>query len=88
MKYHLQGGIKKLNYLTDHILYQILKIILCIFLKRHGEKSDNPSISIYENKIENRITFKSKAGFYLKLLTPRTMQLLGSNNSKITWGSK
>ena len=29
-------------------------------LKKHGENVDNPSIRIYVNKIENRITFKIK----------------------------
>ena len=38
---------------------------------------------IYINKIENRITFKIKAGYYLELLTPETMKLLGSTKSKI-----
>ena len=38
---------------------------------------------IYINKIENRITFKIKPGYYLKLLTPETMKLLGSTKSKI-----
>ena len=28
--------------------------------------------------------FKIKTGYYLKLLTPETMKLLGSNKSKIT----
>ena len=32
--------------------------------------SDNPSIMIYVNKIENRITFKIKTENYLELLTP------------------
>ena len=48
------------------------------------EKTDNPSIRIYVNKIENRITFKIQAGYYLKLLTSKTIKLLGSNKSKIT----
>ena len=48
------------------------------------EKSENPSILIYLSKIENRITFKIKTGYYLKLLTPETMKLLGSTESKIT----
>ena len=39
---------------------------------------------IYVNKIENRISFKIKTGYYLKLLTPETMKLLGSTKSKIT----
>ena len=60
-----------------------IKIILSIFLK-NSESVDNPSIKIYINKIENRVTFKIKNGYYLELLTPRTMKLLGSMESKIT----
>ena len=36
------------------------------------------------NKIENRITFKIKRGYYFELLTPETMKLLGSAKNKIT----
>ena len=36
------------------------------------------------NKIDNRITFKIKTGYYLELLTPESMKLLGSTKSKIT----
>ena len=39
---------------------------------------------MYINRIENRITFKIKSGYYLELLTPETMKLLGSTESKIT----
>ena len=39
---------------------------------------------IYVNKIENRITFKIKTGYYLELLIPETMELLGSTKIKIT----
>ena len=53
-------------------------------LKKHSESVDNPSIRIYVNKIENRITFKIKNGYYLELLTPGTMKLLGSAVNKIT----
>ena len=53
-------------------------------LKKHSENVDNPSIRIYVNKIENRITFKTKNGYYLELLTPETMKLLGSTENKIT----
>ena len=53
-------------------------------LKRHSESVDNPQIRIYVNKIENRITFKVKSGYYLELLRPETMKLLGSAESKIT----
>ena len=34
--------------------------------------------------MENRITFKIKSGNFLELLTPETMKLLGSTESKIT----
>ena len=36
------------------------------------------------NKIENRITFKIKSGYYLQLLTLETMRLLGSTGKKMT----
>ena len=39
---------------------------------------------IYVNKIENRITFQIKTGYYLELLTPETMKLLESTKSEIT----
>ena len=39
---------------------------------------------MYINRIENRITFKIKNGYYLELLTPQTMKLLGSTESKIS----
>ena len=53
-------------------------------LKQYSERFDNPSIRMYVNRIENRITFKIKSGYYLDLLTPETMKLLGSTESKIT----
>ena len=45
---------------------------------------DNFPIRIYVNKIENGITFKIKTGYYLTLLTPETMKLLGSTENKTT----
>ena len=53
-------------------------------LKNHIESVGNRPIRIYVNRIENRITFKIKSGYYLELLTPKTMKLLGSAESKIT----
>ena len=44
---------------------------------------NNPSIKIYVNKKQNRIMFKVKKGHYLVILTPETMKLLGSTESKI-----
>ena len=53
-------------------------------LKKHNESVDNPSIKIHVNKIENRVIFKIKNRHYLELLTPETMKLLESTESKIT----
>ena len=75
---------KSLNYLTDHILYQILKITLSTSLKKHEIVTDNPSLRICVNKIENRITFKINTGYYIELLMPETLKLLGSIKSKIS----
>ena len=66
-----------LNYQMNHILYQIFKIILSIV--KYNEDIANPSRKIYINKIENRITFKIKTEYYLELLTPDIMKLVGSN---------
>ena len=52
--------------------------------KKQSENVDNSSIRIYVNKIENRITFKIKNEYYLELLTPEKMKLLGSTESKIS----
>ena len=39
---------------------------------------------IYTNKTENRITLKIKTGYYLELLTPKTIKLLGGTENNIT----
>ena len=57
-------------------------------LKKDETFTDNPSVRIYVYKIENRIMFKIKTGYYFELLTPETMKLLGSTESKITKDEK
>ena len=69
-----------MNYQIDHLLYQIFKIISSIF-EKNWEKTDNPSLRVYLNKIENRITFEIKAGYYLEILTPETMKLFRSTEN-------
>ena len=53
-------------------------------LKKHGENTNKPSIQIYVNKIENKITFKIENRYSLESLTKETMKLLGSTENKIT----
>ena len=53
-------------------------------LKKQGTVTDNPSIRIYVNKIENKSTFNIKTGYYLQPLMPGTMKPLGSTKNRIT----
>ena len=53
-------------------------------LKEYSESVDDPPIEIFVSKNENKITFKITNGYYLELLTPEPMKLLGSTKSKIT----
>ena len=73
-----------LNYQMDHFLYHIFRIIFKYSFTKHGEDIDKPSVQIFVNKIENRITFKIKNEYSLELLTQETMKLLGSTDNKIT----
>ena len=53
-------------------------------IKKHETVTDNPPIRIYVKKIENRIIFKIKTGYYLELLKPERMKLIWSTkNNKI-----
>ena len=70
---------KCLNYLMDHILYQIFKIISIILSKKYQRVADNPPVRTYVNKIENRI----KTKYYLELLMPETIKSLGNTKNKI-----
>ena len=74
-KFDLPDGSYSISDIQDYFEY---------IIKKHSESVDNPSIRIYVNRIENRITFKIKSEYYLELLTPETMKLLGSAESKIT----
>ena len=74
-EFELADGSYSISVIQDYFEY---------ILKKHRENIDNPSVRIYINKIENRITFQIKTGYYLELSTPETMRLLGSSENKIT----
>ena len=74
-EFELPDGSYSISDIQDYFKY---------ILKKHGEDIDKPSIQIYLNKIENRVTFKIKNGYSLELLMPETMKLLGSTKNKIT----
>ena len=71
-EFELPDGSYSVSDIQDYVEY---------IIKKHSESVDNPSIRIYVNKIENRITFKIKSRYYLQLLTPETR---GSAENKIT----
>ena len=73
-EFELPDGSYSISDIQDYFEY---------ILEKHSENVYNPSIRIYVNKIENRITFKIKNGYYLDLLAPEAMKLLGSTKSKI-----
>ena len=50
-KFELPDGSYSVSDIQDYFEY---------ILKKHGEDIDKPSIQIYVNKIENRVTFKIK----------------------------
>ena len=74
-EFELPDGSYSISDIQDYFEY---------ILKKHSESVDNPPIEIFVSKNENRITFKIKNGYYLEILTPETMKLLGSTESKIS----
>ena len=76
-KFELPDGLYSVSDIQDYFEY---------ILKKHGEDIDKPSVQIYVNKIENRVTFKIKNGYSLELLTPETIKLLRNTENKITRG--
>ena len=74
-EFELPDGSYSISDIQDYFEY---------ILKKHSENVDNPPIAIHVNKIENRVTCKFKKEYYLEILTPESMKLLGSTKSKIT----
>ena len=73
-KFELPDGSYYVSDIQDYFEY---------ILKNMEERlmTDNSSIRNYANEKENRTKFKIKTGYYLQLLTPETMKLLG--NTKV-----
>ena len=73
-EFELPDGSYSISDIQDYFEY---------ILKKHSENVDNPSIKIYVNNIENRVTFEIKNEYHLEILTPEAVELLGSTESKI-----
>ena len=74
-EFELPDGSYSISDIQDYFQY---------ILKKHSESVDDQPVKIFVSKNENRITFKIKNEYYLELLTPETMKLPGSTESKIT----
>ena len=72
--FDLPDGLYNIEQIQDYFEY---------ILKKHETIADNPPVQIYVNKIKNRIVFKIKKGYKLKLLSEETMQLLGSSKKTL-----
>ena len=57
-KFELPDGLYSVSNIHDYFEY---------ILKKHGEITDKPSVQIYVNNIENRVTFKIKNRYSLNL---------------------
>ena len=72
-KLELPDGSYSVSGIQDYFKY---------IIKKHETVADNPSITIYVNKMENRITFRIKAKYYLEFSMLETMKLHGSRKCK------
>ena len=54
-----------------------------LIIKKHETLTIAPPIHVYINRINNRLVFKIKDGFKLKLQTRETMKLIGSTKKLI-----
>ena len=51
-------------------------------IKKHETLTDKLPVQIHLNRIQNSVKFKIKFGYYIEVLTPETMKLLGSTTKK------
>ena len=72
-EFELPDGSYTVSDINDYFQY---------IIKKH--QTEENGLSVYINKIENRITFKLKTGWSLEFLTQETQKLLGSKEKKIS----
>ena len=56
-EFQLPEGSYSMSYIQSYFEY---------IIKNHGQKTSNPLLKIYINKIGNRITFKINTGYYVE----------------------
>ena len=73
-EFDLPDGFYSISDIQDYFEY---------IIKKHETITDNPPVQIYVNKIKNRIVFETKTGYRLELLSPETMELLGTSRKML-----
>ena len=73
-EFDLPDGFYSISDIQDYFEY---------IIKKHETITDNPPVQIYVNKIKNRIVFEIKTGYRLELLSPETMELLGTSRKML-----
>ena len=68
-EFYLPNGSYSIAHIQDYFEF---------IMEKHETLTGNPTIQIYPTKIKNKIAFKIKTGYKLKLLSRETMKLLGS----------
>ena len=63
-EFELFDGFYSISDIQGHLEY---------FMKKRETLTDKPPIQIYVNKIQKRVKFKIKSGYYLELLTAEAM---------------
>ena len=71
LRYQLQHG---MIVSVNRQIYIKCSRLFWLYFKKRGENTDNSSTKKNVNKIENRITFKIKTGYYLEFLTSESIK--------------
>ena len=74
------------NFKFTDKLQSVSDIQVCFeyIITKQETLTNYPAITIYINKTKKRITFKIKTQLYLEIVTPKTMKLHGSTETKTT----
>ena len=73
-EFELYDGSYSVSDIQDYFRY---------ILKKHETVSDNISTMMFVKLMENKITFKTRAGYYFEISMPETIKSLGSTKSKM-----
>ena len=82
LKYQLQQGMR--IWVTWRIALSDIQSYFKYIIEKHETVTDNLTIRIYANQIENKITYKIKARYFLECWTSETILFFRGAKSKTT----